>query len=150
MQYEAEIITFWTRAFRDEIGRMANIPAVTDLFDLRSWEDVTGQLSQEIPPSHNLLIVRCVVEKIELDKIRSHLQHHCLWCRPVAGTDPTAELPDDKIPQAEEDALHTFLAGRGTTDADRILAVGPRTAGRTRRDVARRMKSWMRTLTKAA
>lgn len=149
MKYEAEIITNWTASEIPGMG-IVNQPLASTLFSLDSYTDTTAQEGALIPPSPNLLVVQCVVEKAELDKIRAHPQHHCLWCRPIAGIEPTAELPDAEIPQTEEQALHTLLADRGTTLSDRTLAVGSRAAGRTRRDVARRLKAWLRTLKKAA
>jgi len=149
VKYEAEIITEWEQTGTDN-GVPTYAPLAMRLFQIDRWEDTTGTDASRLPSVPNALVIRCIVEKIELDKIRSDSKHHCLWCRPVAGVDPTAELPDDKIPQAEEDALHTFLATRGTMLSDRVLAVGPRTAGRTRHDVARRLKAWLRTLKKVA
>ena len=149
MKYEAEIITEWEQTNADN-NPPTYAPLAMRLFQIDLWEDTTGTDAARLPSLPNALVIRCIVENIELDKIRSDSKHHCLWCRPVAGVDPTAELPDDKIPQAEEDALHTFLATRGTMLSDRVLAVGPRTAGRTRHDVARRLKAWLRTLKKVA
>jgi len=149
MKYEAEIVTQWTPVTSLVVGGAAHAPLASMLFRIDAWEDTTTQDATMIPPVPNALVIRCVVEKTELDKIKAHPQHHCLWCRPIAGTDPTAEPPDAEIPQTEEQSLHAFLAGRGAKLTDRTLAVGPQTPGRTRRDIARRLKSWMRSLKKA-
>jgi len=148
MKYEAEIITEWEQTNADN-NRPTYAPLAMRLFQIDRWEDTTGTDAARLPSVPNALVIQCVVEKIELDKIRADPKHHCLWCRPISGTDAAAEQPDSTIPQAEEARLRAFLAGRGAHKADQTLAVGSRTAGRTRLDVTRRLKSWLRTLQKA-
>jgi len=100
MKYEAEIVTFWKQVIDSNGQLIENIPALARMFEVFEWSDITGQVWTDSIPK--LVVVRAVMDRVELSKVKQHPQHYCLWCRPVGGQDlddgpQAAALPDTRL-----------------------------------------------------
>ena len=72
--WRAQIMTKWT------VINGRNLPEINDMMGKSDgWNDVTGQLVENITPDPNAYTVECVVEKSTLDAIAADGRFIILW-----------------------------------------------------------------------
>jgi len=136
----AEIVTQWAG-----LGTASSPyhPLLADHYPLSRWDDVTGQACQRIPPRPNLLVVyvECADETLAAIGSDARYVGCVLWI---------ADGAEDGVPSAAEFAsLRDGLARLGATVQEVDEAVGIVVGARTRRQLARDLRAWLKRLNKA-
>lgn len=146
-RFQTELVGPWGQ--QDIGGEVAHVPQAAIDFRLSKWTDVTGQPAPNLPPAPNLFVLQAMLEERELQRIRLDSRFHCLWCRSLDGPAADAEPPDEKMPDLQATRLRDLLS-QNDLDAGAIEeALGTDPNG-TRRQVAERIKVWLKTRPKAA
>ena len=73
---KANIITPWSGAGTE---KDAYRPMLCDVFEIASWQDITGQSSENLQPSPNLYVVEVETENSILEKIETDTRFRVLW-----------------------------------------------------------------------
>lgn len=77
---QAEIITGWSG---DGTTDSPNRPMISDTFQVKKWEDVTGQSSNNLHPDPNTYILHITCEDDVLTQIEADSDYYVLWEEPI-------------------------------------------------------------------
>jgi len=128
MNYDAHILSRWEKM---PDGTVA--PMFDRIFQHDEWEDITVQSNADAA-NGEIVVLRVVMPKTELDKLKVHPEHACIWCRPVDG--------DDKTDGPE-------VAAQVDSRLDRLVSHLPNVQfirrGRTRGEISDRIRVLLRT-----
>lgn len=126
-----EVVTPWTGT---GVNGDANRPLIGDVFNLKQWEDVTGQPSVNIPTIGYIikgLSLCSVVNDIKLDS-----RFYVLWSQKVLAEGEVAE-PEFELSEATKLMIKDKLKGLGISDE---IA----TMNGSKKDHAEKLKEWLK------
>lgn len=95
----AEVITSWIGDGSIDDPRR---PAIYDDYKIKRCTDVTGQLSDNLPPNPNIYVTRIIVEQAVLDQIEVDPKYKVIN---IEGVKPKEEVPL----KSELDDLKSYL-----------------------------------------